>query len=158
MAAFLISAARIQLVEIHAGIQRISSYIRIILEDGNPELHWETGSYFARRSSITEGTSIRNISTLTPTDRLLFWTGFASNVVAVYLAGLYFTQQNLILFDIIAIVFIEWWVTWYLYGRSRVREWNNMIGEDREAAKWIEFRKTLSRKIPTEQRRATTKH
>jgi hypothetical protein len=152
MAAFLISAARIQLVEIYAGIQRISSYIRVILEDGNPELNWESGSYFARRSSIKVGMSVRNISSLTPTDNLLFFTGLASNVIAGYLAWLYLLQQNSVLFGVIVVLAVFWLVAWFYYYFTRVCEWNNMNAEDREAQKWIEFRKTLSTKTAREKR------
>jgi len=40
----ILHSARVQLVQAHYGVQRIAAYIRVMFEEGNPELNWETGS------------------------------------------------------------------------------------------------------------------
>lgn len=147
VAPFLLLAARIQIVQIHAGIQRISSYIRIILEDKNPELNWEKASYFVRSNSIKKGASVRNISSINPIDSLLFITGIASNILAICLA---FpappVQQGFDPFTVTYVISILWLGAWIYYSYTKVREWANMTAEEREAKKWIEFRSSIKRK------------
>jgi hypothetical protein len=158
VASFVLSAARMQLVYIHAGIQRISSYIRIILEDRNPELNWERASYYVRSSSIKKGAPVRNISSLRPTDNLLLYTGLGSNVLSLYLACPTSIQQSRTPISIALAVFVLWFGIWIYYGYTQVHEWNNMSAEDREAEKWIEFRKSLSMKIASKKRTAASRY
>jgi len=146
VAPFLLLAARIQIVQIHAGIQRISSYIRIILEDKNPELNWEKASYFVRSNSIKKNASVRNISSIKPIDSLLFFTGIASNILAIYLAFPDPVQLGFVLFAVTCGISVLWLGAWIYYSYTKVREWANMTAEEKEAKKWIEFRNSINRK------------
>ena len=44
-AILILHSARIQLIHANEGVQRIATYIRIMHEEDDLELHWETGSY-----------------------------------------------------------------------------------------------------------------
>ena len=137
---FLLLAARVQIVQLHAIIQRISSYIHIMLEDQSSELNWETASYEVRSTSIKKGTSVRNISSLKAIDNLLFITAIVSNVFAIYLDWLLPAAERLVPRIVTWAIPPLWLVVWVIYGNIRVREWNNMTADKREAEQWIEFR------------------
>jgi hypothetical protein len=136
-ALLVLHSARVQLVQIHAGIQRIAMYIRVVLEETNPELHWESGSYFIRSRSLEKRAPIRDISPLRPIDDLLFLSGIASVVVTLILSW-----PPSIPFYISAGISILWLALWFWYGRNRVDEWEKMRADDKEAAKWEDFKET----------------
>jgi hypothetical protein len=112
----LLFFARVEIARIHYGIQRIASYIRVVLEeDGkNPNLRWENASYDIRLASVgklddqrtrtieleeqaqerKEGTNkpgeklLWDVSTLYPMDRILYTSGWLAFLLATFLPWL----------------------------------------------------------------------
>lgn len=49
---FILFAVHLQITDIHAGIQRIATYLRVVHEGEGSDLRWETASYLIRRADL----------------------------------------------------------------------------------------------------------
>lgn len=123
----LIQAARVQINQTHYAVQRIASYIRVMLEEGNPDLNWETASYAIRRASVGKQKQIWNISPLSPLDGIVSAAGFGAAALAIVLSLLP-EQQALTLttlspaipplqipFSICFVTALVWFGIWFRY-------------------------------------------
>lgn len=113
-ALLLLFSARIQLAETQYGVQRIASYLRVLHEENNLELNWETASFAVRRASLQKQSPLWNVVPFSPLDAVLFVTSFVANVIAISLA-LAYPVYNLY---ICAFVGLIWLVLWIWYGRK----------------------------------------
>lgn len=153
----LLYLARMQIVQTHSAIQRIATYICIVLEQDDPDLNWETASYEIRHDSIaTEGKGIRNISPLRPIDLFLFTCSLIAIVLAlVILLVLLFRPVSSVssqsapawpmqvYFAVTGIATLVWALAWLLF-ESRVRELEKMTIDKREAEYWEAFKAHVS--------------
>lgn len=135
----LLFTARVHITQIDYGIQRIASYIRVMIEEENPELNWETASYSIRRASLGKQKKLWNASSLSPFDNILFFSGAVSALLALSLSW-----SSTITFYISLAVAALWLVFWLWYS-IKVRELRLMKIDDREADFWRSY-KTSSRK------------
>ncbi len=148
LALLLLYLARIQIVQTHSAVQRIASYIRIVLEQDNPDLSWETGSYNIRYDAVHNKTKgIPNISPLRPVDLFLLACSLVAIALAFLIAllGPASTSQSTSLwsstvyFMINGVTALVWITAWAWYGR-RVDELEKMIVDKREAKYWKDFK------------------
>lgn len=65
-ALLVLIAVRIQITEIHAGIQRIATYLRVVHEGQNSDLHWETTSFSLRQADLKNPNSKRWVPKILP--------------------------------------------------------------------------------------------
>lgn len=86
LALVILHFARVQIYEAQGGVARIAAYIRIILEDENPSLKWETGSFWIR-GSVDPGksgeTKNYSLSPLEVLDNFILWTGRIAILISV---------------------------------------------------------------------------
>ena len=147
IALLILFASRIQIVHAHAGIQRISSYIRVVLEEKDPGLKWESASYFIRQKSIEGASGVRNISPLLPIEILLSATGAIAIALGFYINEL--TPSMIFGYPSVAYVIaisVIWLVFWIYYSLTRILELENMKIDENEAHLFIEFSKKTSKK------------
>jgi hypothetical protein len=144
-ALLLLSAARVQIIQIQYGVQRIASYIRVVLEnDGaSPDLRWETASYRIRHASASKRKLRRiwNIFPLTPID----WTLFCISLAAIALAIAISLNQMAGAapvpiplprsFYVSAAVAVAWSGFW-LYCNRKAAELHSMKVDENEAEFW----------------------
>jgi hypothetical protein len=148
----LLSSARIQIVQTQYGVQRIASYIRIVLEEEgkNPNLHWETGSYEIRRASISKRKRKRiwDISPVTPIEWILFLSSLVAISLAVLISLDFINGQGSIIwppplpFYISVGAAVVWLAFWLRYNR-KVNELQSMQVDDKEAEFWRKFKSSL---------------
>lgn len=148
----LLSSARVQIVQTQYTVQRIASYIRVVLEEEgkNPNLHWETGSYEIRKASISNPKRKRiwDVSPVTPIE----WILFLSSLVAIGLAilislGLINGQGSIIwppplVFYISLGATVLWLIFWLRYNR-KVDELQSMQVDKEEAEFWRKFKSSI---------------
>ncbi|MCB9423193.1 MAG: hypothetical protein H6667_25570 [Ardenticatenaceae bacterium] len=144
----IVFAIRVQITHIHAGIQRIATYLRVVHEEDNPDLNWETTSYHIRSSSLqNQSPQIGKFKILitpafSPMEYLLGLTGVVSVIAATLIIQPKNTQMTLITL----IVGGAWLLAWLVYG-YRTRELRSMVTEEAEARL---FRDILKRAKPTQ--------
>lgn len=145
----LLSAARVQITQAQYGAQRIASYIRVIIENEgkNPDLHWETGSYEIRRTSITKRKRVWNLSPVTSIDWILLSCslvaiGLALSISLGLISGHELTPWPFHLSFFISVgSAILWLLFWLLYNK-RVAQVQLMEADDKEAQFWRNFKIT----------------
>lgn len=102
-------AVHMQITDIHAGIQRIATYLRIAHEGDGSELRWETASYLIRNPKFEEENNEKKKKSrkrvfFTPVfssmEYLLGFIGLASIGIAIFIAR---TQPDLAL--LISLIF-----------------------------------------------------
>lgn len=165
LALLLLFFARVQVVQTHSAVQRIASYIRIVLEQDNDELNWETGSYQIRHQSIAPAEdgmqSIPHISPLLllPID----WFLFACSMVAIVLAGLItvfaptssssvqlsLISPRAVYLGVVGFTTLVWAISWWRYGQ-KIHELEKMEVDKKEADFWRQFKKEV-KKIKAEE-------
>jgi hypothetical protein len=148
-ALMLLSSARVQIVQTQYTVQRIASYIRIVLEEEgkNPNLHWETASYDIRRTSILKQKNQRvwDVSPVTPTEWILLLSSLVAIGLAIFISLGFINGQAAIIwppplsFYISVGATILWLIFWVIYNR-KVRELQSMQVDDREAEFWRKFK------------------
>ena len=157
-ALLLLFLTRIQVAQTHSAVQRIAAYIRIMIEQDNEELNWETGSYQIRRESIAPTRDgIQVVSRISPMLLLpIDWFLFSCSIVAIVLACFIaiFTPTSAlaaqpalmwtpaVYLGVIGFATFVWGVAWWRYGRN-IRALEKMIVDDREAYFWKEFKKNV---------------
>jgi len=141
-ALLLLFSARIQLAETQYGVQRIASYLRVMHEEDNPELNWETASYTVRRASLNEQSLLWHIAPFSPLDALLFVTGLIANAIAIVLTLNYPTYN----FYICVFAGLAWLVSWMWYGR-KTRTLLSMQVDQAEENFWRTYKRSLAEKI-----------
>lgn len=160
-AILLLFAARVQITHIHYGIQRIAAYIRVMHEEENPELKWETASYLIRSYSrgrqpalqAKRSTNaidpelnkrIRNVSSILPMETLLLLMGVLAGLLAVYL----YWSLGQPAWSLVSLVVLGMWgAAWFWYQR-RWQSLFNMDVEDDEAEVFRQLFKGPKRKGP----------
>jgi len=148
----LLSSARVQIVQTQYTVQRIASYIRVVLEEEgkNPNLHWETGSYEIRRASISKRKRKRiwNVSPVTPVEWILLLSSLVAIGLAVLISLGFINGQGSIIwpplppFYISAGATVIWLVFWLRYNR-KVDELQSMQVDDKEAEFWRKFKSSF---------------
>jgi hypothetical protein len=143
----LLFFARIEIARIHYGIQRIASYIRVVLEEEgkNPELRWETASYDIRLESVKNQKQVWAASTLYPVNGILYTSGWVASLLALLLPWLQKTQSlSPPLWPLPVSVYISvvatatWLWLWHSYS-GKVRELERMEVDKREAEFWRQW-------------------
>lgn len=137
-ALFLLFSARIQLAETQYGVQRIAAYVRVMHEENNDELNWETGSYKIRKDSARKKSPLWRIVPFSALDLLLFGTGVVACATSIALA---YSQA----FDgrhICSAAAAVWLVLWMLYS-VKTRALATMRVDEIEEASWKKYKKTL---------------
>jgi hypothetical protein len=148
-ALILLSSARVQITQTEYGAQRIASYIRVMLEEegNNPDLHWETGSYEIRRTSISQQKRVWNISPVTPIEWILSLTGLVAIGLAMLISLGLINGQGLTVFSLPLSFYVSigsslvWLIFWIRYGKN-VAELQSMQVDEKEAAFWRKFKST----------------
>lgn len=133
----LLFTARVHITQIDVGIQRIASYIRVMIEEDNPQLNWETASYSIRRASLSKQKKVWNVSSLSPFDNILFLSSAVSALLALSLSWTPTTP-----FYVILVITVVWLVSWIWYS-FKVRELRLMKVDDREAEFWHSYKTSL---------------
>jgi hypothetical protein len=155
-ALLLLIYGRMQITQTHYSIQRIASYIRIVLENGNPDLNWETGSYHIRNKSIQKNSKIRNVSPLVPIDAILTLTSIVAIALTALIpwlspsqqsqssvqplsAQLPTAQEQVVPLIVALVVGLIWFAWWKRYDRV-IKNLENMKVDDAEATEWKVFK------------------
>lgn len=141
----LLFVAQVQITHIHFGIQRIAAYIRVMHEEENPDLNWETASYIMRSYSISREPSvttqrgkgkvpddqkekIRQVSSKVAIENLLLIMGIIAGIIALYkssdLVDFYFY---------VTVLAVLLWFIAMLFYRFRWSSSKQMDLEDLEA-------------------------
>lgn len=139
-------SARVLITEAQYGIKRISSYIRVVLEDEgeNPALKWETGSYKSRERTRDERKHYSgDISALASFDNVLFGISLVAITMAIYISWPTSLKclENTSLEFWLTVGFTPFWLLlWFYYRHRRVNELINGDFELREAEFWRLFK------------------
>jgi hypothetical protein len=126
----LVHSARVQIAQIHYSIQRIASYIRVVLEENEADLNWETASYQIRLASVQGRRQIWNVSPLSPIDGMLLLSGVALALTAVVVAWPISYARYMTIVGT-----LMWSGAWLWYSR-RLRELRTMKVDQNEADFW----------------------
>ena len=142
-ALLMLHSARVQLAQAHYGVQRIAAYIRVMHEEDNPELNWETGSYRIRLESLQkprsgDKKSIWNISPLSPLDSLILLTDIAAVTIAFMLSG---DLTSKVITGIVAFIGLAIWLAYSL----KLQDLRSMAIDQREEKYWREFKQKMQR-------------
>lgn len=131
---FILFAVHLQITDIHAGIQRIATYLRVVHEGEGSELRWETVSYLIRRADLDRQGTKRVTPKKTPVfssmEFLLLATGSATWVIAALFTQGFFTLAS----GIWLVSGFIWFVAWFRSWKAN-EDLHTMTLEEYEAAR-----------------------
>lgn len=136
-ALLILLGIRVQITHIHSGIQRIAAYLRVVHEENNPDLNWETTSYQVRRATLKNQSprfwkfEFLVAPAFSPMEYLLGLTGIVSIVAALFVAQTAQSKSTqttylVLILSAIGVIF------WFGYG-YRTRHLRSMKIEESEA-------------------------
>lgn len=155
---FILFAVHLQITDIHAGIQRIATYLRVAHEGEGSELRWETASYLIRRADLDRQGAKKMTPKKTPVfssmEFLLLATGSATWVIAALFTQGLFTLAS----GIWLVSGFVWFAGWFRSWKAN-EDLHTMTLEEYEANR---FREILGLSEPiakpaTEEEHAATK-
>lgn len=140
---FILFSVHMHIIDIHAGIQRIATYLRIVYEGEGSQLRWETASHLIRHAEMgrQRAQKWRRLIFITPVfssmEYLLGFIGLTSLIIAVSIAR---TQPD----PALAISLLSGGIgltIWGVYWKKSNARMKALEGEEEE-----QFRKILGLK------------
>lgn len=130
----ILFSALVLIAQTEYGIQRIASYIRVVLERDNPDLNWETASFWIRKESTKP--KIWDTSPILPPVLLLSAVSLAAVTMSLWLSWSDPADQTVSI-----VVASVWGLAWLLYLASSIRRLMFWEVDKNEASQWGDFMK-----------------